>query len=260
MKYIENKQLNNSRLCFSYLISNVKIYNQLIFFITYAKLRKTMLRQRCLKLCFKISLLYQKNIILTALSDIFCQKNWLSVFISIETYCNLLCISYIGATTQRNYIDHYPLIMEQDSKQDSKGQELFAVATITKIKCSNSLLFKPKIMFRSDHIQFPYQELWKLLDKLQQSFLNKTAFHSQEKSVQEQQIKFYIKVYIYDSYVITLVFWICSSLVIFGSLLHSIKVTCNPNLSDFTISIKFIPGKEIIPSEEGDKKRFVQEI
>lgn len=46
--------------------------------------------------------------------------------------------------------------MEQDGKQDSKGQELFAVATITKTKCSNSLLFKPKIMFLSDYIPFPY--------------------------------------------------------------------------------------------------------
>lgn len=168
-----------------------------------------MLRQPCLKECFKISLVYQKNIILTAHSDIFCQKNLFSVFISIDTYCNLQCISYISATTQRNDTDHYPLIMEQDGKQDSKGQELFAVATTTKTKCSNSLLFKPKIIFLLDHIQFPYQELQKLLDKLQQSFLNKVVFHSQEKSIQEQQIKFYIKVYIYDSIVTTLVFWIC---------------------------------------------------
>lgn len=99
-----------------------------------------------------------------------------------------------------------------------------------------------------------------MLDKLQQSFPNKVCFHSQEKSVQEQQIKFYIKAYIHHSYVTTLVFWICSSPVVFGSLLHSIKITCNLNFSHFTFSIKFVPGKEIIPSEEGDKKRFVQEI
>lgn len=68
------------------------------------------------------------------------------------------------------------------------------------------------------------------------------------------QIKFYIKVYIHDSYVNTLDFGICSSPVIFGSLLHPIKITCNPNFSDFTISIKFVPVKEIIPSEEGQKE------
>lgn len=112
------------------------------------------------------------------------------------------------------------------------------------------------------YFQFLYYELYKnkILDKLQQSFLNKVCFHSQEKSVQEQQIKFYIKAYIHHSYVTTLVFWICSSPVVFGSLLHSIKITCNLNFSHFTFSIKFVPGKEIIPSEEGDKKRFVQEI
>lgn len=112
------------------------------------------------------------------------------------------------------------------------------------------------------YFQFLYYELYKnkMLDKLQQSFLNKVCFHSQEKSVQEQQIKFYIKAYIHHSYVTTLVFWICSSPVVFGSLLHSIKITCNLNFSHFTFSIKFVPGKEIIPSEEGDKKRFVQEI
>lgn len=112
------------------------------------------------------------------------------------------------------------------------------------------------------YFQFLYYELYKnkMLDKLQQSFLNKVCFHSQEKSVQEQQIKFYIKAYIHHSYVTTLVFWICSSPVVFGSLLHSIKITCNLNFSHFTFSIKFVPGKEIISSEEGDKKRFVQEI
>lgn len=112
------------------------------------------------------------------------------------------------------------------------------------------------------YFQFLYYELYKnkILDKLQQSFLNKVCFHSQEKSVQEQQIKFYIKAYIHHSYVTTLVFWICSSPVVFGSSFHSIKITCNLNFSHFTFSIKFVPGKEIIPSEEGDKKRFVQEI
>lgn len=44
--------------------------------------------------------------------------------------------------------------MEQDGERDSKGQELFAVSTVTKTPCSNSLIFKA--MFPSDHFQFPY--------------------------------------------------------------------------------------------------------
>lgn len=105
--------------------------------------------------------------------------------------CNLLSISYIWATTQRNDTDHYPLIMEQDGKKDSNGQKLFAVSTLTKTKCSNSLLFNPKTMFLSDHFRFPYQELHKnkLLNKLKQYFLNKLSFHSQEKSVQKNTDK-----------------------------------------------------------------------